>query len=164
MAYVDQFDNLVRERDRGHAIRHTRTIAVFDDGLAVCAVPVRGGSPVLQAGLLSRLLRAGRVAGGQARPASGGEQIRASARAMSADATAFAFAESWPRAAAIAFAVVDRIVLTRPQQVSKLAIYQETARPGGALRSAYLGDLSAERVRDVLGPLIGDRLKIEVPD
>ncbi len=29
---------------------------------------------------------------------------------------------------------------------------------------AYLGDLSAGQVRDALGPVLGDRLQIEVPE
>jgi hypothetical protein len=159
VAYVDQFDNLVREQDRGHAIRHTRTIAVFDDGLAVCAVPVSGGSPALQAGLVSRLFLGGRVAGQSARSS---EHIRDIALAMGAGGTAPAFAQSWPHATAIPFAVVVRIELSRSRQVSRLAVEEEAAHHGQLERTVYLGDLSAHRVREVLAPLIGDRLAMEV--
>jgi hypothetical protein len=163
VAYVDQFDNLVREQDRGHAIRHTRTIAVFDDGLAVCAVPVSGGSPALQAGLLGRLLLGGRVTGQLSRPAGSSEQIRDTARAMGADGTAAAFAQSWQHATAIPFAVVVSIELSRSRQVSQLAVREEIADHQPE-RTVYLGDLSAQRVRQVLEPLIGDRLAIEVAE
>ena len=157
MAYVDQFDHLIREQDRGRAIRFTRTIAVFADGLAVCAVPVRGGSPVLQRGVLSRLLGAGRPAG----PA-GEQQIRDAAAAMGAAGTAGGFAQTWHGAHAIPFAVVERIVLARPRQVSRLEIYEEIAGNGGTSQSVYLGDLAPDRVRELLGPLLGERLQIDV--
>ncbi len=51
MAYLGQFDDLVRDSDRGRAIRNTRTIAVFDDGLVICAVSVYGaGKPAARGG------------------------------------------------------------------------------------------------------------------
>lgn len=160
MAYLDQLDNLVREQDRGHAIRFTRTIAVFADGLAVCPVPVRGGSPVLQPGVLSRLLRAHQPSG--TRPPAGGEQqIRDAALAMGADGTAGGFAEAWPGAQAIPFALVERIVLARPRQVSRLEIYAEAAGDGGTGPTVYLGEMAADRVRLLLRPLVGERLEIE---
>jgi hypothetical protein len=161
VAYVDQFDNLVREQDRGRAIRHTRTIAVFDDGLAVCAVPVSGGSPALQAGLLGRLFLGGRVTGQSSRPGGSSEQIRDTARAMGAGGTAAAFAQSWQHATAIPFAVVASIELSQSRQVSRLAVCEEATGHGQPERTVYLGDLSAQRVREVLEPLIGGRLAIE---
>ncbi len=42
MAYRGQFDRLIKAEERGRAITSTRTIAVFDDGLVVCAVGVYG--------------------------------------------------------------------------------------------------------------------------
>lgn len=66
MAYVDQFDHLIRAEDRGRAIKSTRTIVVFDDGLTVCAVRVYGdtarsarGMFGASAGLAGRLEPAG---------------------------------------------------------------------------------------------------------
>lgn len=157
--YVDQFDNLVRVQDRGHAVRFTRTIAVFADGLAVCPVPVRVGSPVLQPGVLTRLLRAGRTAG--LASVRDERQVRDAALAMGGDGTAGGFAQAWPGAHAIPFAVVDRIVLARPQQVSRLEIYETVGGGGGPGQTVYLGDLAADRVREILGPLLGERLQID---
>lgn len=175
MPYVGQFDNLVREQDRGHAIRFTRTIAVFTDGLVVCPVPVPGGSPVLQRGVLSRLLGIGgpgglggpggpgELAGSGGRGALAGErQIGDTAVAMGAGGTAGDFARAWRGAHAIPFAVVERIVLTKPQQVSRLEIVEEVTGDGGTSHSVYLGDLAADRVRELLASLLGERLQIDV--
>jgi hypothetical protein len=156
VAYVDQFDNLVREQDRGHPVRFTRTIAVFTDGLAVCPVPVAGGSPVLQRGVISRLL--GRSLAGRV----GTQQVRDAALALGSGGTAGGFAPTWHGAQAIPFAVVERIVLARPQQVSWLEIYEAAGGDGGTSQTVYLGDLAPDRVRAVLGPLLGERLQIDV--
>jgi hypothetical protein len=157
VAYVGQFDNLVREQDRGHAVGFTRTIVVFTDGLAVCPIPAGGGRPELQRGLFSRLLGVGRPA-----PRVSPRQIQDMAAAIAADGTADGFAQAWRGAQPIPFAVVDRIVLARPRQVSRLEIH-ETAGAGGSPRqTVYLGDLSPEGVRDLLEPLLGDRLHIDV--
>jgi hypothetical protein len=163
MGYVGQFDSLVRAQDRGRAVRNTRTIVVFDDGLVVCAVPV-AGRPEPQLGPISRLLFGARPAGQKLASDHGDEQIRESAVAMASGATADAFAQRWADATAIPFDVIDQVVLRRPRQVSELSICAATAGPGRLDRSVYLGDLSAEQVRDVLGPLLGDRLQIEVAD
>jgi hypothetical protein len=154
VAYVGQLDNLIREQDRGHAVGFTRTIVVFTDGLAACPVPVGGGSMELQLGLFSRLLGIGRPA----RRVSP-QQVRDMAAASGA---ATEFAQAWRGARAIPFAVVERIVLARPQQVSRLEIYEAVRGHGGADQTVYLGDLSADAVRDLLGPLLGERLQIDV--
>jgi hypothetical protein len=70
---------------------------------------------------------------------------------------------TWPRARLYPFAVIERIVLTRPRQVSELAIHEQTTDPARPAVSVYLGDLSADRVRGALGPVLGDRLEIQVP-
>lgn len=155
MAYVDQFDHLIRADERGRAIRSTRTIVAFDDGLVVCDVSVRGDGPPAS-GLLGGLRRR--------RPAvpaaaSGDERIRVNARAAGSCLT---FAPTWPKARLIPFAVVDKIVLTRPRQVSELAIYEQTADPARPAASVYLGEVSADRVRAALADLLGDRLEIHV--
>lgn len=54
-------------------------------------------------------------------------------------------------------------MLTRPRQVSELAICQQAADPSSPAAATYLGDLSADRVRAALAPLLGDRLEIQVP-
>ena len=53
-------------------------------------------------------------------------------------------------------------MLTRPRQVSELAIHEQTGDPAAAAVSTYLGDLSADQVRGALAPLLGDRLTIQV--
>ena len=157
MPYVGQFDNLVRDRDRGHAVGFTRTIVVFTDGLAVCPVPVPGGGSQLQFGMLSQLLKVRRQTV-RVSP----QQIRDVAAAMGAGGTAGGFAETWRGADPIPFAVLERIVLARPQQVSRLEIYQAGGADDGTDLTVYLGDLSPDRVRALLGPLLGDRLQINV--
>ena len=171
MAYVDQFDHLVRADDRGRAIKNTRTIVVFDDGLVVCAVRVYGDTLRPGGGILGSLRRSRPGGGGLGGGGLGGgglggrqqgdgdEQIRASALAAGSCLT---FAPTWPNARLIPFAVVDRVVLTRPQQVSELAIYEQTADPASPAAAIYLGDLSASQVRAALGSRLGDRLDIQV--
>jgi hypothetical protein len=157
VAYVGQFDNLVREQDRGHAVGFTRTIVVFSDGLAVCPVPVPGGNSLLQRGVFSLLLGVGRPAV-RVSP----QQIREIAVTTGAGGTAGEFAQAWRGAQVIPFALVTRIVLARPQQVSRLEIYEAAGGDGEARQLVYLGDLSPDRVRELLGPLLGDRLHIDM--
>ncbi len=157
MAYVGQFDNLVREQDRGHAVGFTRTIVIFTDGLAVCPVPAGGGSPELQRGPFSRLLGIGRPA---ARVSP--QQVRDMAAGTGAGGTATEFAAAWRGALAIPFAIVQRIVLTRPQRVSRLEIFEAIGRDGASSQTVYLGDLSPDAVRELLEPLLGQRLQIDV--
>lgn len=152
VGYVGQFDNLVREEDRGHAVRFTRSILVFSDGLAICPVAIPGANPALHRSLIGGLVRRGERADS--------EQLRRSAEAMAAGATAAGFAENWRGGVAVPFAVLARVVLTRPRQVSELGIYEHAAGRSEPVCSVYLGDLAAERVRDMLGPLLGERLEI----
>ncbi len=156
MAYRGQFDHLVRAEDRGRAVINTRTIAVFDDGLVVCAVSVYGDAAKPAGGIAGGLRRAGRPRRRSAEPGRGHEYVRAGAEAAGSCVT---FAGSWPGARAIPLPVVERIVLRRPRQVSELAIYAAGAELEPAV---YLGDLSVEGVREVLGPVVGERLRIEI--
>jgi hypothetical protein len=161
VAYVDQFDRLIRADDRGRAIKSTRTIVVFDDGLVVCAVSVYGDTVRLAGGFLGSLRR-GRPAGLRGVHGNeqiGDEQIRISAQAAGSCLT---FAPTWPNARLIPFAVVDKVVLTRPRQVSELAIYEQTADPASPATATYLGELSADQVRAALEPRLGGRLDIQV--
>lgn len=162
VAYVDQFDHLVRADDRGRAIKNTRTIVVFDDGLVVCAVRVYGDTRRPAGGILGSLRRSrpGGTGLGGRQQGDGDEQIRAGALAAGSCLT---FAPTWPNARLIPFAVVDRVVLTRPRQVSELAIYEQTADPASPAAAIYLGELSASQVRAALGSRLGDRLDIQVP-
>jgi hypothetical protein len=159
VAYVDQFDRLIRADDRGRAIKNTRTIVVFDDGLVVCAVRVYGAGAGPAASILGGLRRGGKAAR-QASGGSGDEQIRLSAQATGSCLT---FAPTWPKAQPIPFAIVEKVVLTRPRQVTELAICEQTTDQASPATATYLGDLSADRVRDALAPALGDRLEIRVP-
>jgi hypothetical protein len=160
MAYLGQFDHLIRDVERGRAIRNTRTIAVFDDGLVVCEVPVYGDAAKPAGSLIGRLWRAGYTGGRAAVPGRGAEQVRARAAASGSSVT---FAQTWPKARLIPLAIIEEIVLRRPKQVSELTIGIR-AHNAGAERSVFLGDLSVPRVREVLGAVLGDRLKIEVAE
>ena len=156
VAYLDQFDDLIRDRDRGKAIRNTRTIAVFTDGLVVCPVSVYGsGKP---AGFWRR--RSGQPHG---RPAESENEVTRLARALGAEGSARELAEGWPKSALLPLAVIEAVELTRPQQVSRLLI--RTGKAGGnpADESVFLGNLDADKVREVLGPLLGDRLTVATP-
>jgi hypothetical protein len=154
MAYIDQFDDLIRESERGKAVRSTRTIAVFHDGLVVCAVSIHGaGKPPTG---LWRWRRATGAGDGD------DNHVKITAQTLGDRASARALAEIWPKAELIPFDVIDTVVLTRPQQVTRLAIGEETTDGSGA-ESVFLGDLAEERVRGVLGPLLGERLRIEIP-
>jgi hypothetical protein len=160
VAYRGQFDHLVREADRGRAILNTRTIAVFDDGLVVCAVPVYGDAPSpADSAIRGWFRRAGQTRGRKAGPGHGHEQVRTQAQAAGSSVT---FAPAWRSAQLIPLAVIEKVVLTRPRQVSELAIYVQAADPASPEKSTYLGDMSAEEVRDTLGPMLGSRLRIEV--
>jgi hypothetical protein len=160
VAYVDQFDHLIRADERGRAIKNTRTIVVFDDGLVVCAVPVYGAAARPAGGILGGLRRSRQARSDSSSGGGGDEQIRVSAQAGGSCLT---FAPTWPKARPIPFAVVDKVVLMRPRQVSELAIYEQTADPANPAASLYLGDLSADRVRSALEAVLGDRLEILVP-
>jgi hypothetical protein len=160
MAYRGQFERLIRAEERGRPITSTRTIAVFDDGLVVCAVGVYGDARPSR-GIFGSLRRTRRPVRRDSGPARGDEHIRAGAEASGSGVT---FAETWPGAQLIPLAVIDRIVVTRPRQVSELAVYVEAAGGASPERLAYLGDLSAERVREALGSSLGERLHIEVQE
>jgi hypothetical protein len=164
MAYIDQFDNMVRARDGGKLRENIRTIVVFSDGIVVCASGIHGGVPIPTRGLLGGILRAAQPVMQDAVRGHRDEEIRKSAQAMGEAATAEAFARTRNKAIAIPFIGIRRIVLAEPSDGRKLVIYQETGNPDRAVRSAYRCDLSAARVREVLGPLLGNRLKIQVPD
>jgi hypothetical protein len=158
VAYRGQFDHLVREADRGRAVLDTRTIAVFDDGLVVCAVPVYGEVAQRAGGIIGRMWRAGYTRGRAAAAGRGDEQIRARAAAFDSSVT---FAETWPKAQLIPLAIIEQIVLRRPRQVSELDICLRSHN-AEAESAVFLGDLSVEQVRDVLGAVFGDRLTIDV--
>jgi hypothetical protein len=160
VAYLGQFDRLIRVEDRGKAVMNTRTIAVFTDALVVCAVSVYGETGKPASAMFGRARRTGRQRGREAGPGRGEERVRADAELAGSGA---GLAETWPKAQLIPLEVIDAVVLTRPQQVSELTIYETTSDPASAAMSAFLGDLSADGVRATLGPILGDRLQIEIP-
>jgi hypothetical protein len=160
MAYVGQFDHLIREAERGRAVLNTRTIAVFDDGLVVCAVPVYGDAAKPAGSLIGRMWRAGYGSRRAGVPGRGAEQVRARAAASGSSVT---FAETWPKARLIPLAIIEQIVLRRPRQVSELTICIE-AHNAEAERAVFLGDLSVEQVREVLGAVLGGRLTIDLAE
>jgi hypothetical protein len=157
VAYRGQFDHLVREADRGRAILNTRTVVVFDDGLVGCAVPVYGDAATPAGGLLGSIRRASRARWRSAGPGRGHEQIRVQAEVAGSSVS---FAPMWPRAQHFPVAVIEKVVLTRPEQVSELSIYLQTGDSASPERVTYLGDLSPDAVRETLGPVLGDRLQV----
>ena len=91
-------------------------------------------------------------------PGRGAEQVQERAEASGSGVI---FAETWPKARLIPLVIVEQVVLRRPRQVSELEIQ---VRDAAADRSVFLGDLSPERVRQVLGPLLAGRLTIDVAE
>jgi hypothetical protein len=160
MAYLGQFDHLIREAERGRAVLNTRTIVVFDDGLVVCAVPVYGDAAKPVGSLIGRLWRAGYGSRRNAEPGRGTEQVQARAAVSGSSVT---LAETWPRARLIPLDIIEQIVLRRPRQVSELTVCIQ-ANNAEAEREVFLGDLSAERVREVFGAALGERLTIDVAE
>jgi hypothetical protein len=160
MAYVDQFDHLIREAERGRAVLNTRTIAVFDDGLVVCAVPVYGDAAKPAGSLIGRMWRVGYGKGRAAVPGRGAEQVQARAAASGSSVT---FAETWPKARLIPLAIIEQVVLRRPRQVSELIIRFQS-HDAETEPAVFLGDLSAGRVREVLGAVLGERLTIDIAE
>jgi hypothetical protein len=169
MPYIDQIDGLYRLQDTGRQISNVRTLVVFSDGLVVCAVGVRGIKrftlgPVPHGELLALVLI--RLMGPGAQRALRRRRehdIWASAKALGTDGTAEAFAKGRRKALAIPFSEVTKIELTQTRKGRLLAIH--TLPSGGKAEPVYpyLCELTADRVRQVLGPLVAERLKIRVP-
>ena len=140
-------------------------MAVFTDGLVICAVGVSGISRASAAvlphalalgALLLTLIRPGQWAMRRRRQ----EVIRKQATRLGPGGTAEAFAQIRRKALAIPFADVTRIALTPASEGKQLVVY--TVSPGTGKEQAYpyLNDLPADRVSEVLGPLIGGRLAV----
>lgn len=157
MAYIGQLDHLIRADERGRSVKDTRTIVVFDDGIVVCPVRIYADASRAGGGMLGALRRGARPA--RATPGHGAEHIQASAQVIG---SCLAFAPTWPRSQLIPLALVGKVVLTRPRQVGELAICEQGSDPAAAVTTTYLGDLPAENVRHLLGPLLGDKLEIQV--
>lgn len=168
MAYVDQFDGLIRAQDAGRSIRSLRTMAVFTDGIVICTVDGvwQQVSRVLlplfaHRGLLSSALVLTRpsqlVVGGRREAA-----IRKQAMRLAADGTAASFARTRRRALAISFADVTAIVLASTREGRVLDV-QVISADGKQQVYSYLNDLPTDWVREVLRPLIGDRLMVHAP-
>ena len=173
MPYIDQIDGLYRLQDTGRTITNVRTLMVFSDGLVVCAMGVRGIRTFPLLGLVPHwealLIAFARLMGPAAQRAVRGRRergVRAKATALGATAlgaTAEGFAKSRRKALAIPFTEVTKIELTQTRKGRLLTIH---VLPSGGKADpvyAYLCELTADRVRQVLGPLVGERLNIRVP-
>jgi hypothetical protein len=155
MPYVDQFDHLqpIGEPEKA---RNTYTIVVFTDGPVVC-----------QAGRQSLQFRPPSVSAGRLDWDGHGyraTRIRRETAAMGDDGSATGFAQTRRKTLAIPYFTIKQVVLSQPGRRRRLAIYEETANPSRPAVSRYVCDLSADRVRRVLGPPLGNRLIIEVED
>jgi hypothetical protein len=168
MPYVDQFDGLVPAQDAGGRMRNVRTIVVFTDGIVICAVGVHGVWLVNRAllpgfGHLGSLLLA-MIRPGQRMVRSRRQRaVRKHAMRLGPEGTAAAFARTRPRSLGIVFADVQRIALTSTREGRLLVVQTASAEDSKERVYSYLNDLSAERVREVLGPLIGARLAVPAP-
>jgi len=146
-------------------MQNVRTIAVFTDGLVICAVGVDGiwlaSSAVLpRFGLLGGALLAVIRPGQRLVRRRRQEGIRRRATRRGPDGTAEAFAQSRRKALAIPFSEVTGIALTHTGQGELLVVHTLSPRTGKEQTYQYLNDLPADRVSGVLGPLIGGRLTV----
>jgi len=165
MPYIDQFDDLLRAQDNGQRIQNIRTMAVFTDGLVICAVGVDGVWLVSDlvllrfgafGGILLTLIRPGQRAVRRRRQ----KAIRRRALRLGPDGSAAAFARTRRKALVIPFTDVTSIALTPARGGKQLVVY--TVSPGTGREQAYpyRSELAAGRAREVLGPLIGARLTV----
>jgi hypothetical protein len=136
MPYIGQFDGLLPAQDNDRRVQNIRTMAVFTDGLVICAVGFRAVRGRRQKAIRKRALRLG------------------------PNATAAAFARTRRKALAIPFADVTGIALTQTSEGKQLVVHAISPSTGQEQAYPYRGDLPANRVREVLGPLIGARLTI----
>jgi hypothetical protein len=148
MPYVDQFDHLQPIGDD-----RTHTIVVFTDGLVVSPAGHQFLPPSVGAGQLDKAGHGFRAC-----------RLRREAQAMGDDVSAYVFAQTRRKTLAIPYSGIKQVVLSQPGRRRRLAIYEETANPSRPAITRYVCDLSAERVRTALGPLLGSRLIIEVQD
>jgi hypothetical protein len=149
-------------------MQNIRTIAVFTDGLVICAVGVDGISPASGAvlprmGLLGAALLAVIRPGQRAVRHRRQESIRKRATRLGPDATAAAFAKTRRKALAVPFSDVTGIALIQSGMRKLLAVHTYSPRTAKEQTYQYLNDLPPERLSAVLGPLIGDRLTVPSP-
>jgi len=146
-------------------VQNIRTMAVFTDGFVICAVGVNGIWLVSDAALprfgalgvlLLALIRPGQRAVRRCRQ----KAIRKRALRLGPNGTAAEFAQTRRKALAIPFADVTGIALTQTREGKQLVVHAISASTGREQAYPYRGDLPADRVREVLGPLIGARLTI----
>lgn len=146
-------------------MQNIRTMAVFTDGFVICAVGVNGIWLVSDAALprfgalgvlLLALIRPGQRAVRRRRQ----KAIRKRALRLGPNGTAAEFAQTRRKALAIPFADVTGIALTQTREGKQLVVHAISASTGREQAYPYRGDLPADRVREVLGPLIGARLTI----
>jgi hypothetical protein len=88
--------------------------------------------------------------------------IKKRAMRLAAGGTAASFAQTRRRALAISFADVTAMVLASTRE-GRLLDVRVASADGEQQAYSYLNDLPADRVREVLRPLIGDRLMVHAP-
>jgi hypothetical protein len=167
MAYVDQFDGLVRAQDAGRSIRSLRTMAVFGDGIVICTIDgvwQQVGRVLLPFFQHRGLLEPALVLTRPSQQVVGRREaaIKNQAMRLAAAGTAASFARTRRRALAISFADVTAIVLASTRE-GRLLDVQVISADGGQQAYSYLNDLPTDLVREVLRPLIGDRLMVHAP-
>ena len=140
-------------------------MAVFTDGLVVCAVGISGvllSTSVMlsRLGALGGLLQTVIMPGQGAARSRREEAIRKQASGLGSDGTAAAFARTRRKALAIPFTEVTGIALAQTRLGRQIVV--RTVAPGTGQKQGYpyLADVPADRVREVLGPLIGERLTV----
>ena len=166
MPYIDQFDGLAPVQDADRGIQNIRTMVVFTDGLVVCAVGITGAFLVSSAvlprfGALGQLLLTAIRPGQAAVHGHRQEAIRNGAARLGPGGTAAAFARTRRKTLTIPFTDVTGIELAQgPQGKQQLVVRTAPPGTGRGLDYSYLADLTPARVREVLGPLAGERLTV----
>jgi hypothetical protein len=146
-------------------MRNIRTIAVFTDGIVVCAVGVDGVWLVNRA-LLPQLGGLGSLLLALIRPAQrlvrSRRQLAIKKQGMhlGPGGTSAAFARTRRKALAIRFADVTQIALTTSSEGRLLMVRTAPTGDSNGKLYSYLNNLPADQVRDILGPLIGSRLTV----
>jgi hypothetical protein len=161
MGYVGQLDGLRRFQDRYGVSKNVRTLAVFSDGVVVCAVGIEGGF-LPNGALLFRSITRGGQRGLRGHRE---EDVRKSAQSLGEEGSAPTFANSRRKAHAIAFSQMTRVELTSTRSGRTLAIYTNHPRkPDTELVNAYVcNHVSPDDVRRLFEPFVHDRLRI-APD
>ena len=133
-----------------------RTLYVFDDGLVIVGLSGqrigRGLLPSLGS-LIGRTLRQ--------------RKVDAAGATLGPDSTGSDFAASVEKAPVIPLDRVTKVELATRARRARLAVFTPSATPDQFTRYAYdctTDAVEPERLRTVLGPLLGERLLVGAPD